>query len=62
MNVFDRLEAYGFIHHRALNDFTELENALGLARKYPQISHVLEGDTGLFNAGYCSGIEQPCAA
>ncbi len=44
MTVFDKVGSYGFIHHRALNDFTELEKARSLAKKYPQVSHVFEGD------------------
>ena len=44
MNVFDKIRPYGFIHHRALNDFTKLNKARSLATKHPQHSHILEGD------------------
>jgi hypothetical protein len=44
LKVFDRFAGYGFVHHRALNAPHDLDQALGLIAKYPERTHVLEGD------------------
>lgn len=35
---------YAYVHHRALNDFVNLEHALHLVDQYPELNHVFEGD------------------
>lgn len=44
MTVFDRFAGYGFVHHRALNSFAELNHVLPLIGKHPDHTHILEGD------------------
>jgi hypothetical protein len=43
-NVFDKIEGYGFVHHRALNSPQALNYTMGLISKHPTRSHILEGD------------------
>lgn len=43
-NVFSRLANYGYIHHRALNDFSHFDAAEKHLTNYPGTPQVLEGD------------------
>lgn len=43
-NVFSRLAPYGYIHHRALNDFAAMAAAGRHIVEYPHKTQVLEGD------------------
>lgn len=43
-DIFKRLAPYGYIHHRALNDFSKMAKAEKYILKYPDKAQVLEGD------------------
>jgi hypothetical protein len=43
-NVFARLAPYGYIHHRALNDFAALADGQRFVAAYPEKHQVFEGD------------------
>ncbi len=42
--VFEQLEPYGFVHHRALNSHEAFDAASEYVEQYPDVSHVFEGD------------------
>jgi len=42
--VFAKLAPYGYVHHRALNNFAALEEAENNVSAYPNMHQVLEGD------------------
>ncbi len=42
--VFQGLESFGFVHHRALNSADTLEQAALQARTRPDLEHIVEGD------------------
>lgn len=42
--VFTRLKPYGYVHHRALNDFGKMAEAERCIAAYPDQHQVLEGD------------------
>jgi len=44
VSVFDRLQGYGFVHHRALNSHEALARTLRNVAAFPARPHVLEGD------------------
>ncbi len=43
-DIFTRLAPYGYIHHRALNDFEEMAHAERCIIEHPDKAQVLEGD------------------
>jgi len=44
ISVFDKIHGYGFVHHRALNNFDNFYHAMQLIDKHPARSHIMEGD------------------
>jgi hypothetical protein len=44
MSIFAKFSSYGYIHHRALNDFAALGEARALVRGNPGRVHIYEGD------------------
>lgn len=43
-HVFQNLESFGFVHHRALNTRETFEKAVAQSHDRPDLVHVLEGD------------------
>jgi len=42
--VFDTFKGYGFVHHRALNDPAAFEKYIDIATRFPERTHIMEGD------------------